>query len=177
MPRISLPPVADLGAAAGALSPEIWAGNRAYSRAVYSHSQLPAREFEAARLRIAQINGCARCLDLRLVRDLPGRADRSEPIPDSFYDAVEHWREAPEAFSEREWLAIEFADRFATDHVALSEDDAFWRRMSASFADSELVDLGLSAGAFLAGGRFHHVFGTDAVCPVPTKELLETSVS
>ena len=36
---------------------------------VYDHSTLGLREFEAARLRIAQINGCLFCQDWRTERD------------------------------------------------------------------------------------------------------------
>jgi alkylhydroperoxidase family enzyme len=174
MPRIILPDVKDLGAAAGALRPEMYAGFRAFSRAVYSSSQLPQREFEAARFRVALVNGCARCQALRLARDLPGRADRAEELPESFYEALGEWRDAP-IFTERERLAIEFAERFATDHRALAEDDGFWDRMYDAFEDAEIVDLSLSVASFLGGGRFHHVLGTDAVCPV-SQDLLEQAV-
>ncbi len=41
-----------------ALAPKLGAGVAALSQAVYAGSQLPAREREAARMRIAQINDC-----------------------------------------------------------------------------------------------------------------------
>ncbi len=40
------------------LAPQLGAGVAALSDAVYARSQLPAREREAARMRIAQINDC-----------------------------------------------------------------------------------------------------------------------
>ena len=171
MPRISIPPTDDPGAATGALMPEVWNASRAYAFAVYSHTQIPVRELEGARYRIAQINGCARCQAFRVTRDFPGRPDRTEEVPESFYDSVERWREDPDAFTEREWLAIEFAHRYAVDHETLTHDDEFWDRLGKSFSEQELVDLGLAFGAFLSGGRFSHVFGTDQGCAVPAAGL------
>ncbi|WET76487.1 carboxymuconolactone decarboxylase family protein [Amycolatopsis sp. QT-25] len=55
------------------------------SLAVYSHTTLGLREFEAARLRIAQLNGCVFCLDWRTERD--GVKVEAESI-----DAVTEWR-------------------------------------------------------------------------------------
>ncbi|MCX6000318.1 MAG: hypothetical protein NTU41_12240 [Chloroflexi bacterium] len=40
------------------LNPEMGAAVSSFSRAVYGASQLPVREREAARMRIAQINDC-----------------------------------------------------------------------------------------------------------------------
>ncbi|NKZ80314.1 carboxymuconolactone decarboxylase family protein, partial [Rhodococcus hoagii] len=55
------------------------------SRAVYTQSTLALREFEAARLRIAQINGCIVCMDWRTERE-------GERVEDGFFEAVENWR-------------------------------------------------------------------------------------
>ena len=54
-------------------------------RSVYDHTTLGLREFEAARLRIAQINGCLFCQDWRTERD-------GEKVEDSFPEAVTDWR-------------------------------------------------------------------------------------
>ncbi len=49
---------------------EIMAAAAAFSKAVYQHTQLPLREFEGARYRIAQINGCMICQQFRSARDV-----------------------------------------------------------------------------------------------------------
>ncbi|CAM5432684.1 hypothetical protein SALBM135S_02167 [Streptomyces alboniger] len=52
----------------GEMVPEIGTAASDFSLAVYAHTSLGLREFEAARLRVAQINGCAFCLDWRTAR-------------------------------------------------------------------------------------------------------------
>jgi alkylhydroperoxidase family enzyme len=124
----------------------------AFSDAVYRKSTLPLREFEAARITIARVNDCSICLSLRPGGD-PGQA---------FYDAV---LGDGAGLAEREALAAEFAQRFATDHLGM--DDAFWERLHAAFSDDELVQLGLCVGAWLAFGRLNRVFGVDEACRIP----------
>ncbi|MFI7008683.1 carboxymuconolactone decarboxylase family protein [Streptomyces sp. NPDC050145] len=128
-----------------------------FSMAVYDHSKLGLREFEAARLRIAQINGCLFCLDWRTERD-------GVKVEESFADAVEQWR-TTDVFDERTRLAAEYAERYALDHHGL--DDAFWSRMTAHYSQAEIVELSMAIGSWLAFGRLNHVLGLDAVCVLP----------
>ena len=132
----------------------------AFSDAVYNRSSLPLREFEAARVRIAQINDCTLCMAWRTARDVPERGDAE--VPEEFYARVgTDW----DGFSKRERLAAEFAERFALDH--LSMDDEFWSRLHRAFSDDELVELGLCVGAWIAFGRLNRVFDVDGACRVP----------
>ncbi|KXF53883.1 hypothetical protein AXA44_07620 [Rhodococcus sp. SC4] len=163
MLRLDLPDTDNLAAAAGALSPRIWDDLVAFNGAARTHARLSGREFEAARYRIALINDCNLCQSRR---GAPGEEEGGAGIPESFYEAVTTRREDQSPFSERESLAIEFAERFALDHIALHDDEVFWDRLHASFSDPELVDLGLVIAGFIGGGRFHRVFGTDSVCMV-----------
>ncbi|HEX5616503.1 MAG TPA: carboxymuconolactone decarboxylase family protein [Acidimicrobiia bacterium] len=142
----------------GEMVPAIGHPAAAFSSAVYEHSTLALREFEAARLRIAQVNGCVFCLDWRTDR-------AGERVPDSFPDAIAHWADATE-LSERERLASEYADRFATDHHGL--DDAFWARMRAAYSDVEIVELTMCLGSWIAFGRLNRVLGIDEVCVLPS---------
>ena len=64
------------------------------------------REFEAARLRIAQINGCLFCQDWRTERD-------GEKVEDTFDEAVTEWR-TTDALDDRARLAAEYAERYAS---------------------------------------------------------------
>jgi len=127
------------------------------SLAVYSHTTLGLREFEAARLRIAQINGCVFCLDWRTDRD-------GEKVEEGFADAVTEWR-TTEAFDERTRLAAEYAERYALDHHGI--DDEFWKRMGEFYSQREIVELSMSIGSWLAFGRLNHVLGIDTVCVLP----------
>jgi alkylhydroperoxidase family enzyme len=136
----------------------------AYSNAVYEKSSLSLREFEAARITMAGINQCAICIDWRTARDVPGRAADPGEVPESFYDEV--GRREWDALDDRERLAAEFAERYATDHLGM--DEAFWARLHEHYSDDELVDLALCVGSWLALGRFNQVFDIDGACRVPT---------
>jgi len=143
----------------GEMVPAIGHPAAAFSGAVYAHSTLSLREFEAARLRIAQVNGCRFCLDWRTDRD-------GETVPDSFAAAVGNWATAAE-LGDRERLAAEYAERFATDHHAL--DDEFWTRMRAAYSDPEIVELTMCLGSWIAFGRLNRVLGIDEVCTLPSQ--------
>jgi alkylhydroperoxidase family enzyme len=154
---------------------EIMAAAGTFSKAVYTHSMLSLREFEGARARTAEINGCIVCQAFRAARDAPAMFAASGtrpphivsdngPAPDeAFYAAVSAWRTSP-LFSERERLAIEFAERFAQEPKVLAEDEDFWAKARAAFADGEIVDLAHSVAAWVGLGRVAHVLGFDTVC-------------
>ena len=178
MPRIAVPDELahnPYGFASQTHAIPIMAAAAGFSHAVYRDSGLSLREFEGARMRTAQINGCMICRDFRAARDagamftVPGEpAQRSVinngPAPEEdFYEAVARWRASP-LFSERERLAIEFAERFAEQPQVLSQDEPFWARMHGVYADGEIVDLAHCVAAWIGLGRVAHVLGFDTVC-------------
>ena len=114
-------------------------------------------EFEAARLRMAQINGCLFCQDWRTERD-------GERVEDTFDAAVTAWR-TTDALDDRARLAAEYAERYALDHHGIDED--LWNRMRAVYEDRELVELTMCLGCWLGFGRLNHVFGLDTACTLP----------
>jgi alkylhydroperoxidase family enzyme len=141
----------------GEMVPGIGVAAASLSLAVYQHTTLGLREFEAARLRIAQINGCMFCLDWRTERD-------GVKVEDDFIDAVTQWR-TTDAFDDRARLAAEYAERYALDHHGLDEE--FWSRMTGHYSQTEIVELTMSIGAWLVFGRLNRVFGLDAMCVLP----------
>jgi alkylhydroperoxidase family enzyme len=141
----------------GELVPGIGPAAADFSQAVYDHSTLGLREFEAARLRVAQINGCLFCQDWRTERD-------GEKVEDGFDLAVTAWRDT-DAFDERTRLAAEYAERYCLDHHGL--DDDFWSRMTAQYDQREIVELSMCIGSWLAFGRLNHVLGLDTQCQLP----------
>ncbi|MET9375214.1 carboxymuconolactone decarboxylase family protein [Streptomyces sp. NPDC003035] len=143
----------------GEIVPEIGTAASNFSLSVYAHTTLGLREFEAARLRVAQINGCLFCLDWRTERD-------GAKVEESFADAVTQWR-TTDAFDDRTRLAAEYAERYALDHHGLDEE--FWTRMAAHYSQAEIVELTMSIGSWLAFGRLNRVLGLDAVCVLPTQ--------
>ena len=141
----------------GELVPGIGPAAAKFSQKVYDDTTLGLREFEAARLRMAQINGCLFCQDWRTDRD-------GETVEDSFPQAVEDWR-TTEAFDDRTRLAAEYAERYALDHHGL--DDEFWGRMTAAYDQRQIVELSMCLGSWLAFGRLNHVLGLDTMCVLP----------
>ncbi|WP_341267077.1 MULTISPECIES: carboxymuconolactone decarboxylase family protein [Gordonia] len=142
----------------GEMVPGIGPAAARLATSVYEHTTLGLREFEAARLRIAQINGCLFCQDFRTDRD-------GVKVEADFDTAVQAWR-TTDAFDDRARLAAEYAERFATDHHGL--DDEFWDRMRAQYTDTEIVELSMCLGSWLSFGRLNRVLGLDEVCVLPS---------
>jgi len=134
------------------MRPELGIAGGKFSHAVYHKSILPVREREAARMRIAQINQCQICLAYR------ASSVTEQGVPEELYAHVAEHRERDD-YTDRERLAIEYAERFALDHQAI--DDDFWSRMRAKFSDEEIVDLSLCLVVFLGLGRLLAVLQID----------------
>jgi alkylhydroperoxidase family enzyme len=162
---------------------EIVRAGVAFSKAGYQHSRLSLREFEAARARTAEINGCLICRSFRSGRDLPsyfasfGGDNASSvaahgPEPDEgFYEAVSQWR-ASSLFSARERIAIEYAERLGLDPHGLPGDDAFWERAKNAFSDEEIVDLSYCIACWMGLGRVTHALGMDGACTMVPREKM-----
>lgn len=138
------------------LSPAMGAAAGNFAGAVYGDSVLPTRVREVARMRIAQVNECPVCLDTRTVSDPDG-------LREDEYLAVAAWATL-DSLDEREKMAAEFAERFATDH--LSMDDDFWQRARAAFSDQELFELGVCCASWLGLGRMTQIFDAGVSCRI-----------
>jgi len=142
------------------LQPRLGAALLSMADAVYSLANgLPLREREAARMRIAQLNECQTC---QTTRDTHGA---EAGLDEEFYANVAEWR-TWEGFTTRERLAAEYAERFATDHRALRDDDDFWRRLRAAYRDDEIVSLAIQTGYYVMAGRSMVVLDVAQVCMV-----------
>lgn len=119
---------------------------------VYGESALPASEREVARMRIAQLNACGACSTFR------APSVRAAGVSEDDYCHVEDWR-TYEGYTERQRLAVEYAERFATDHGAI--DEAFFARLRAAFDDAEVLDLTMCIAVYLGLGRTLAVLGID----------------
>ncbi|MGH8979013.1 MAG: carboxymuconolactone decarboxylase family protein [Acidimicrobiia bacterium] len=159
MPRIDVPEGnADPEVRVWALRPEMGMAAGALSHAIYDQSIVPVRERELARIRIAQINQCAICLTWRKTEGA------SEAMSEADYAHVKDWATHPD-YTERERLAIEYAETFALAHDRL--DDEFYARLRAGYTDPEVLDLTVCIGGWLALGRALHVLGIDDSCRIP----------
>ena len=70
-----------------------------------------------------------------------------------------------ESFTPREALAVEFAERLATDHQNI--DDGFFDRMREHFAEPEILEIGMMAGQYIGYGRLLAALDlTPRDCPI-----------
>ena len=93
----------------------------------------------------------------------PSRVDQADEVDEAFYEQIRNRDYA--GLTEREQLCAEFAELFATDHLAM--DDAFWARLRSNFTDAEIVELGISVGMWVSQGRLNQVLDVDGGCRVP----------
>ncbi len=131
------------------LRPEMGAALNRLVDAAYHRSILSVRVREAARMRIAQLNDCTVCRTFR--------ADtvRAEGLTEDFYLGI--GPSVDDRYSEQERLAVEFAERFAVDHLSI--DDEFVERLRRSFTDPEILDLTVCLAAYLGIGRTLRTLG------------------
>ena len=141
----------------GLLQPRMARVLGALTEACYRDSRLPIREREAARMRIAHINGCIVCSETRMLDSA------RYGIDESFYADVDDPGKR-DRYTERERMAIEFAERYAWGKHTM--DEAFWARMHAAYGDEEIVDLAICCINFLGGGRFVAVLDLSTACPI-----------
>ena len=110
----------------------------------YQASKVPAPEREVARMRIAQLNACGACATFRA----PSVVEAG--VSEDVYAHLDEWRDWP-GYSDRQRLAIEYAERFAADHQGI--DDELFSRLRTHFADDEILDLTLCLAVYLGLGR------------------------
>lgn len=173
--RIAIPPEHQQNPVAWLAGNEIVKAGMAFSTAVYQHCTLSLREFEGARARTAEINGCMVCQNFRAARDLPdyfgafggklaGSVAARGPAPgEEFYRNVSNWKSHPH-FSERERLAIALAEGMGLDPQAVATDAALWGQLRAAFNDEEIVGLTYGIASWMGMGRATHVLGMDTAC-------------
>jgi alkylhydroperoxidase family enzyme len=65
-------------------------------------------------------------------------------------------------YTAREKLAIEYAERFALDHLDI--DDSFFLTLRQHFSDAEILDLTICIADYLAFGRLTQVLKLDQSC-------------
>lgn len=158
MPAIDLPDgPGEMTARMWSLQPALGAAVHAFGAAVQAAATLPLRELEAARMRIAQINGCRPCREAR-------PADMAQAgIYEAFYAGVGDPAQRG-AYSPREALAIGFAERFAEGKQSF--DEHFWHELTSAYTSAEIVQLATCVAKWLAIGRINAVLDMELSCPV-----------
>ena len=84
-------------------------------------------------------------------------------MPEEHYHHLDEYATYP-GYSDRQRLAIEYAERFAADHRNI--DDELFTRLRAHFADDEILDLTLCCAVFVGLGRTLEVLQITDNCRV-----------
>ena len=149
---------------------EIAAAGNSFAYAIYEHSKLPLRVFEAARLITAMINGCQICMAWQSKRDIhqmgitDGVISNGEAPDEKFYSKI--LSNNFEDLSDQELMAIKFAQGMGQDPKQLSADENFWKEIKTVFTDSEITDLAYCIAGWMGMGRVAHVLGLDSNCEI-----------
>lgn len=125
--------------------------------ALQDAARLPVRVREAARIRIAHINGCVPCSETRVEHM------ERHGLNERFYADVDDPARRGD-YGVAEGLAIGFAERFAAGPQAF--DDDFWSACNATFTSAELVELATHCAKWLGLGRLNAVMGISVSCPI-----------
>jgi alkylhydroperoxidase family enzyme len=171
--RITTPTTDDTNLMAGPgdiYAPEISAAGNAFARAIYEHSRLSLRVFEAARIATAIINGCLICKNWRAARDVgqlgidSGVIENGQVPDETFYQALLEGRQ--DHLDEHERLAVEYANAMGESPKALAGNEVFWEQLKTAFNDAEITDLTYCVAGWMGMGRVFHVLGMDGSCAV-----------
>lgn len=110
---------------------------------------LPERMVELVRLRVAYHNQCRSCMAIRY----------RDAVEDGVSEDLVCELEVPQSsgsLTEAEKAAIAFADAFATNHLAITDET--YRELEKSFSEDEIIELGVTVAFFVGFGRLAATF-------------------
>lgn len=113
--------------------------------ATFRKGLLEPRLVELLRLRSAQVGSCEPCSSSR----------KDESVTED--DVACLMEPDPEHFTPREWAALRFFDKLATDHLSI--DDETFRELAEVFTIAEIIELGYRCAGSLGSHRFMHTLG------------------
>ena len=142
---------------AGELRPEVMGGMAAFSQLLKSNRRLPDRLVELMRLRIAFRNQCRDCMSMRYATAL------DDGLTEDLVCSIEKPSE-PSDLTPQERAAVEFGDRFASNHLSITAEDRL--ALTDHFTPEQIVELGILAAMFTGFGRFGAVFDAGETLPV-----------
>jgi alkylhydroperoxidase family enzyme len=137
--------------------PELFEAMTTFEGTLKANRRLPERLIELVRLRIAFHNQCRPCMSIRY----------GDAVDDGLTEELVCSLERPAdgaGLSAAERLAVEFADRFASQHLSI--DAALLQQLAGPFDAGEITELGMHCAFFTGFGRMGAVFDTGAELPV-----------
>lgn len=151
-------------------TPELASAGNDFAYAIYQHSKLPMRIFEAARIATAVINGCLVCKGFRVAGGVEslgvkgGVTENGEAPEEGFYTAL--LADDTSGLNQREALAVEYAKGMGLDPQGIASNERFWKAFKSEFSDQEIADLTYCIAGWMGLGRIVHVLGIDKACMV-----------
>lgn len=130
-------------------SPEIAKSVAALGGGLKVHRSLPDRMVELVRLRVAFHNQCRSCMAIRY----------EDALADGVSENLVCELETPKLsgnLTDAEKVALDFADAFATNHYAISDDT--YHELAQHFSESEIIELGVTVAFFVGFGRLAATF-------------------
>ena len=118
---------------------------------------IPARLKELVRLHIATLNGCHTCASARLAADTVAETEA--------LGALGSDESGLETLSEKERIALDFAERLALHHHTITDEDVqAWRE---TFGDEGFVELSMMTSQYIGFGRVLAMLQLETVaCPI-----------
>lgn len=126
-----------------ALNPAMARAAIGFGAGVTLNRSLPERLIELVRLRVAFHNQCRSCMAIRY-------SSAAADVDEGLVCSLEQPQEAAE-LSVAEKTAIDFADRFATDHLSIT--DARFDALREHFSEAEIVELMVHCALYVGMGR------------------------
>jgi len=115
-----------------------------FMTALRNNGRLPARLIELLRLRVAFHNQCRSCMAIRYSSGL------EDGVTEGLVCSLERPQDA-EDLTDAEKAALAYADRLATDHLAITDET--FDELRRHFDDGEIMELCLQVGTFVGYGR------------------------
>ena len=125
-------------------TPGIAKGLAMFGGALKMNRTLPERLVELVRLRVAFHNQCRSCMAIRYTDAL------EDGVTEDLVCSLEKPAEA-DNLTEAEKVAIEYGERFATNHLSI--DDAMYDRLREHFTEPQIIELGTIVAFFVGFGR------------------------
>jgi alkylhydroperoxidase family enzyme len=123
--------------------PEMAKGAIGFGAAIAMNRTLPERLIELVRLRVAFHNQCRSCMAIRY-------SSAADEVDEDLVCSLEKPEEAKD-LTESELAALNFADRFATDHLSITDER--FAELREHFSETQVMELMLHLALYVGMGR------------------------
>ncbi|MDH3993706.1 MAG: carboxymuconolactone decarboxylase family protein [Gammaproteobacteria bacterium] len=123
--------------------PEMALGAIGFGASIAMNRTLPERLVELVRLRVAFHNQCRSCMAIRY-------SSAAQEVDEGLVCSLEKPQEAAD-LTAAEHAALEFADLFATDHLAIT--DQRFAALREHFSEAQTMELMLHLALYVGMGR------------------------